>query len=174
MESNNKLMATTTMNSQNQLTIPEDNEDFYNMHQIPYVYMFAQVWEDEKGKHKKLDKIPNGWKKWDYVKCMEYNKTADHKCNCLMVNIRHSNFCCIDIDDKDKMTELMIRFGETHWFESVRQELPHLYRIKPEKDMNCKNVIDKTKMKGYDIIYDQMLEWRNMLKKEKDQHNADN
>jgi len=158
----NILMATTTMKTQTEITIPEDNEDFYNMYQMPYVYMFVNIWEDDEGKkQKKIEKIPPGWKKWNYIKCMEYNKTADPKCNCLMVNIRGSKFCCIDIDDIDKMEEIMIKFGETHWFASVRQDLPHLYRIKHEKDMDCKNVIDKTKTKGYDIIYDHMLEWRN-------------
>ena len=157
----------TTIEIQNEIIETKTVEDFFKIHEIPYVYMFVDIWIDENGeKQKVLEHIPNGWKEWAYDQTQASNSIADPKCNAIMVNLTKSEFCGIDNDVAAKKEEVLELYGDTHYTESTRHGLPHLYRKKHFSDQDkTANIIDKKdgngqKLRGYDIIYDCYLEWK--------------
>ena len=138
-------------NSSNIETIQFRLLDFLNSEKIPYIKISVV----KKNGKKKIDGIQSGWNTWDYNKCMEYNKRADPKCNSLNINLKKSKYMVIDIDDENSHKQLLKEFGDCWRTLSSSRKLPHLWRMKDEKDTNTTKIDYK---KGVDLLYHNVFE----------------
>jgi len=123
---------------------------FLDINKIPYVFFTLKI----KNNEKEITNIPSGWMKWDYDKCMEYNKNK--KTSAININLSKSDFMIIDIDTKEHKDKYLKQYGNEIQTTSTRYSLPHLWRKKHSEDKNT----NKTKFKeGLDLLYQNVFEW---------------
>jgi hypothetical protein len=131
--------------------------NFLDNHKIPYVFINIKI--DKEKDTKKVLGIPNGWMKWTYDECMEFNLKKLNK-NGININLSNSKFMIIDIDNKDKKDEYLKEYGSEFMSKSTRKQLPHLWRLKHIEDKNT----TKTNYKdGLDFIYKNVFEFKNSI-----------
>ena len=108
--------------------------DLCDKFKIPYVKIKLGL--DEKGKKTRKGNGTSGWKKWDYEKCMNYNKSADPKCNGFDINLSTSKTMVVDFDSEEAK-KYMEECGGNVWVsKSSQRGMPHLWRVKDENDKN--------------------------------------
>lgn len=127
--------------------------DFCDKFKIPYVKINLGL--DERGKKTRKGNGTSGWKKWDYEKCMNYNKTTDPKCNSFDINLTTSKVMVVDFDSEEAK-KYMDECGGNVWIsKSSQRKLPHLWRLKDENDKNGDVQDWKTKI---DLRYSNIFE----------------
>lgn len=135
-------------------------KDFLDQEKIPYVY-FNMILETKEGHIlKKIKSIPSGWAKWNYDKCMDYNKGNSKSTNAMNINLSKSKYMIIDIDNKDKKEEYLKEYGNQWMSKSCRLKLPHLWRLKHIDDKNI-NKVDT--INHIDLVYNNIFEFKESL-----------
>jgi len=124
--------------------------DFCNLHQIPYIKIIVQIENNEK----KMKGIKTGWTKWSFDKCIDENKNVK-KFNALNINLNKSKFMILDLDDEKYKNEYLNKYGESFMSLSSRRNMPHLWRIKNNNDLNTTKIKFKP---GLDLLYHNVFE----------------
>jgi len=127
--------------------------DLCDMFKIPYVKIKLGL--DENGKKTRKGNGTKGWKEWDYEKCMNYNNSADPKCNSIDINLTSSKIMVVDFDSEEAK-KYMEECGGNVWVsKSSQRKMPHLWRMKNENDENVDVTDWKTKI---DLRYSNIFE----------------
>ena len=135
-------------------------KDFLDKEKIPYVF-FNMILEEKEGHTlKKPKNIPNGWPKWNYEKCMDYNKSNSKTTNAMNINVAKSKYMIIDIDCSEKKEEYLKEYGNQWMSKSCRRKLPHLWRLKHIEDKNI-NKVDT--INHIDLVYNNIFELKDSM-----------
>ena len=135
-------------------------KDFLDKEKIPYVF-FNMILEEKEGHIlKKIKGIPTGWSKWNYEKCMDYNKSNSKTTNAMNINLSKSKYMIIDIDNKEKKEEYLKEYGNQWISKSCRLKLPHLWRLKHIEDKNI-NKVDT--INHIDLVYNNIFEFKDSM-----------
>lgn len=135
-------------------------KDFLDKEKIPYVF-FNMILETKEGHTlKKIKGIPTGWSKWNYDKCMDYNKGNSKSTNAMNINLSKSKYMIIDIDNKEKKEEYLKEYGNQWMSKSCRLKLPHLWRLKHIEDKNI-NKVDT--INHIDLVYNNIFEFKESM-----------
>lgn len=124
-------------------------KDFIDKRRIPYINAIQTI--DGNGK-KHVKGIPQGWTKWDFDKCQEWNET--HPGNIICINLSKTNYMVIDVDDPKSVESTLVALSadDGMWqTKSSRRGLPHVYRLRDPEDP-CKNEVNRDGT-GVDYIY---------------------
>jgi len=105
--------------------------DFLDDKCIPYFKMNIKVKKDGK---KETTDLPSAWNKKTWEQAMKWNETFAGEANAMNVVLKDSGLVVVDIDNHDKVKEILDNEGNTHLTKSTGKGLPHLWRQTNEND----------------------------------------
>ena len=105
--------------------------EFLDQKCIPYFKMNITLNKDGK---KQTTDLPSGWNKKTWEQAMKWNETYAGKANAMNVVLKESGFVVVDIDNQDKVKEILDNEGISHQTKSTGKGLPHLWRQTNEND----------------------------------------